>query len=76
MAKSVTVFMVSYKPKYYTGIFKCYRITSSLKMMFALAKQAFPMRAYLQANGGSRRLTDEEIGVCTAEKTSVYVFLI
>ena len=31
------------------------------------SKKAFPMRAYLQANGGSRRLTDEEIGVCTAE---------
>ena len=35
--------------------------------MFAETKKAFPMRAYLQANGGSRRLTDEEIGVCTAE---------
>ncbi len=34
--------------------------------MFALAKQAFP-----SGEGGSRRLTDEEIEVCTAEKTSV-----
>ena len=61
--------MVSYKPKYYTGIFKNYRITSSLQLMLALAKQAFP-----GGEGGSRRLTDEEIGVCTAEKTSAYAF--
>ena len=37
--------------------------------MFALTKQAFPMRGYLQANGGSRRLTDEEIGICTEYST-------
>ena len=44
--------------------------------MFALAKQAFPMREYLQANGGSRRLTDEETDVCTVDKTSVPSFII
>ena len=27
------------------------------------------MRAYLQANGGARSVTDEEIAVCTAETT-------
>ena len=37
--------------------------------MFALTKQAFP-----SGEGGSRRLTDEEIGVCTALRTNVYVF--
>ncbi len=34
------------------------------------------MRAYLQANGGSRRLTDEETEVCTADMTGLQIILI
>ena len=32
------------------------------------------MRAYLQANVGTTAVVDEEIEVCTADATSVYVF--
>jgi hypothetical protein len=42
--------------------------------MFEVTKKAFPVRAYLQANGGTRSVTDEGIAVCTADTTSVYVF--
>lgn len=32
------------------------------------------MRAYLQANVRTTAVVDEEIGICTAVRTSVYVF--
>ena len=34
-------------------------------------QQAFPMRAYLQANVGTARAVDEETEVCTAYKTEL-----